>query len=168
MYFKLPRLAAIIASLAIVLEHFRRSHHHQSGCQHPTLSNSNSHSAIPLLYHPQKTHTLYWDLIGSRPQRISTSSTARTYHPDVAVGPDATPDEREKASLDFAQIKDAYEDLKARQDEEEIEVVMTGGNFATGKRDRMMKYKSSRKKYEKTIIIGSTMIEFSNCERRII
>mmetsp|Transcript_21469 Transcript_21469/g.46648 ORF Transcript_21469/g.46648 Transcript_21469/m.46648 type:complete len:200 (-) Transcript_21469:367-966(-) len=70
---------------------------------------------------------------------------ARRYHPDVAVGPDATPEEREKASLDFVRINEAYEDLKARQDEEEIEVVMMGGNFATGKRDRRVKYKTSEK-----------------------
>ena len=72
-------------------------------------------------------------------------SLARIYHPDVAVGPDATSEERESASLDFTRINEAYEDLKSRQDEEEIEVVMMGGNFATGKRDRRVKYKTSEK-----------------------
>mmetsp|Transcript_24986 Transcript_24986/g.45003 ORF Transcript_24986/g.45003 Transcript_24986/m.45003 type:complete len:235 (+) Transcript_24986:200-904(+) len=70
---------------------------------------------------------------------------ARKYHPDVAVGPDATQEERERASLDFKRISEAYEDLKARQDEEEIEVVIMGGNFAQGKRDRRVKYKTSEK-----------------------
>ena len=70
---------------------------------------------------------------------------ARMYHPDIVVGPDATSEEREKANLDFARIKDAYDDLKARQDEEEIEVVIMGGNFAAGKRDRRVKYKTSEK-----------------------
>ncbi|KAL7540406.1 hypothetical protein ACHAXR_012046 [Thalassiosira sp. AJA248-18] len=70
---------------------------------------------------------------------------ARKYHPDVAVGPDATPEEREKAGLDFVRINEAYEDLKARQDEEEFEVVIMGGNFASGKRDRRVKYKTSAK-----------------------
>lgn len=63
----------------------------------------------------------------------------------MAVGPDATAEEREKASLDFVRINEAYEDLKARQDEEEIEVVIMGGNFAAGKRDRRVKYKTSEK-----------------------
>jgi hypothetical protein len=70
---------------------------------------------------------------------------ARRYHPDAAVGPDATPEERERANFDFARISEAYEDLKSRRDEEEIEVVIMGGNFATGKRDRRVKYKTSEK-----------------------
>ena len=70
---------------------------------------------------------------------------ARRYHPDAAVGPDATPEERERANVDFARINEAYEALKSRRDEEEIEVVIMGGNFATGKRDRRVKYKTSEK-----------------------
>eukprot|EP00584_Thalassiosira_punctigera_P018468 CAMPEP_0172553600 /NCGR_PEP_ID=MMETSP1067-20121228/51300_1 /TAXON_ID=265564 ORGANISM="Thalassiosira punctigera, Strain Tpunct2005C2" /NCGR_SAMPLE_ID=MMETSP1067 /ASSEMBLY_ACC=CAM_ASM_000444 /LENGTH=206 /DNA_ID=CAMNT_0013341813 /DNA_START=128 /DNA_END=748 /DNA_ORIENTATION=- len=72
-------------------------------------------------------------------------SLARRYHPDAAVGPDATPEERERASADFTRISEAYEDLKARRDEEEIEVVLMGGNFAQGKRDRRVRYKTSEK-----------------------
>ena len=59
---------------------------------------------------------------------------ARRYHPDVIAGPDATVEEREQANVNFVRINEAYEDLKARKDEEEIEVVIMGGNFATGKR----------------------------------
>jgi len=70
---------------------------------------------------------------------------ARKYHPDVAVGPDATPDERERANSDFMRINEAYEGLKARKDEEEFEVVIMGGNFANGKRDRRVRYKTSEK-----------------------
>ena len=70
---------------------------------------------------------------------------ARQYHPDVVAGPDATSEERAQASVDFTRIKEAYEDLKARQDEEEFEMVLMGGNFATGKRDRRVKYKTSEK-----------------------
>ncbi|KAL9182541.1 hypothetical protein ACHAXT_013193 [Thalassiosira profunda] len=70
---------------------------------------------------------------------------ARTYHPDVAVGPDASPEERERANFDFARINEAYEDLKARKDEESFEVVIMGGNFAQGKRDKRVQYKTSEK-----------------------
>ena len=70
---------------------------------------------------------------------------ARRYHPDAVVGPDATKEERDKASLDFARISEAYEDLKAAKDEEEFEVVIMGGNFAAGKRDRRVRYKTSEK-----------------------
>ena len=70
---------------------------------------------------------------------------ARRYHPDAVVGPDATKEERDKASLDFARISEAYDDLKAAKDEEEFEVVIMGGNFAAGKRDRRVRYKTSEK-----------------------
>ena len=59
---------------------------------------------------------------------------ARRYHHDVIAGPDATVEEREQANVNFVRINEAYEDLKARKDEEEIEVVIMGSNFATGKR----------------------------------
>ena len=61
---------------------------------------------------------------------------ARQYHPDVVVGPDATEEEREKANADFIRINEAYEDIKSRKDEEEIEVVIMGGNFDNGKRGK--------------------------------
>ena len=54
-------------------------------------------------------------------------------------------EERERANSDFARISEAYEELKARQDEEEVEVVIMGGNFAAGKRDRRVKYKTSER-----------------------
>jgi len=63
---------------------------------------------------------------------------ARQYHPDVVVGPDATEEEREKANADFMRINEAYEDIKSRKDEEEIEVVIMGGNFDNGKRGKRM------------------------------
>ena len=61
---------------------------------------------------------------------------ARQYHPDVVVGPDATEEEREKANINFMRINEAYEDIKSRKDEEEIEVVIMGGNFDNGKRGK--------------------------------
>jgi hypothetical protein len=72
---------------------------------------------------------------------------ARRYHPDAAVGPDATHEERERANVDFARINEAYEALKSRRDEEEIEVVIMGGNFATGGKrlERRVTYKTSEK-----------------------
>ena len=63
---------------------------------------------------------------------------ARQYHPDVVVGPDATEEERNKANMDFMRINEAYEDIKSRKDEEEIEVVIMGGNFDNGKRGKCM------------------------------
>ena len=70
----------------------------------------------------------------------------------MAVGPDATPREREMANADFARINEAYETLKSRRDEEEIEVVVMGGNFATAtgggrkqRLDRRVTYKTSEK-----------------------
>ena len=71
---------------------------------------------------------------------------ARVYHPDRLVGPDATAEERELATTNFQRINEAYETLKTRQDEEEIEVIMMGGN---GKRERKVKYKTSTEIREK-------------------
>ena len=71
---------------------------------------------------------------------------ARTYHPDRLVGPDATAEEREIANTNFQRINEAYDTLKTRQDEEEIEVIMMGGN---GKRERKVKYKTSTEIREK-------------------
>ena len=51
---------------------------------------------------------------------------ARTYHPDRIVGPDATAEEREIANTNFQRINEAYDTLKTRQDEEEIEVINDG------------------------------------------
>ena len=65
---------------------------------------------------------------------------ARQYHPDVVVGPDASEEERTKANMDFMRINEAYEDIKSRKDEEEIEVVIMGGNFDNGKRGKRMLY----------------------------
>ncbi len=70
---------------------------------------------------------------------------ARTYHPDAAVGPDATPEERERAGADFARIGEAYEDLKSQKDEEKIEVMIIGGSFTQGKRGQRVRYKTSEK-----------------------
>mmetsp|Transcript_10661 Transcript_10661/g.17602 ORF Transcript_10661/g.17602 Transcript_10661/m.17602 type:complete len:193 (+) Transcript_10661:83-661(+) len=71
---------------------------------------------------------------------------AREYHPDRLVGPDATAEEREIANTNFQRINEAYDTLKTRQDEEEIEVIMMGGN---GKRERKVKYKTSTEIREK-------------------
>jgi hypothetical protein len=71
---------------------------------------------------------------------------ARSYHPDRVVGPDATAEEREIAKTNFQRINEAYDTLKTRQDEEEIEVIMMGGN---GKRERKVKYKTSTEIREK-------------------
>mmetsp|Transcript_14156 Transcript_14156/g.28868 ORF Transcript_14156/g.28868 Transcript_14156/m.28868 type:complete len:208 (+) Transcript_14156:100-723(+) len=42
----------------------------------------------------------------------------KRYHPDVAVGPDATPEERVEANIQFARITAAYRELKRRKDQE--------------------------------------------------
>ena len=76
---------------------------------------------------------------------------ARRYHPDAIVGPDASSEERERANVIFARINGAYEELKAsmrggNDDDAEngiFEVVIMGGNFETGKRDRRVKYRST-------------------------
>ena len=61
---------------------------------------------------------------------------AKLYHPDVCVGPDATIEERERANEDFVRINEAYDNIKSRGGEEEIEVVIMGGNFSQGKRGK--------------------------------
>ena len=61
---------------------------------------------------------------------------AKLYHPDVCVGPDATNEERERANKDFVRINEAYDNIKSRGGEEEIEVVIMGGNFSQGKRGK--------------------------------
>lgn len=71
---------------------------------------------------------------------------ARAYHPDRLVGPDASAEEREIANTNFQRINEAYDTLKTRQDEEEIEVIMMGGN---GKREWKVKYKTSTEIREK-------------------
>ncbi|KAL3764079.1 hypothetical protein ACHAW5_010449 [Stephanodiscus triporus] len=68
---------------------------------------------------------------------------ARRYHPDVVVGPDATPEERDRANFDFARINGAYECLKGARDETTFDVVLMGGNFEVGKRDRRVRIKTS-------------------------
>ena len=52
----------------------------------------------------------------------------KLYHPDVAVGPDATSDERKQASWDFARINAAYDILKRRENEDvfEYEIYVDG------------------------------------------
>lgn len=46
---------------------------------------------------------------------------AKQYHPDAAVGPDATVEERREASLEFSRINAAYEQLKKKEEEEVID-----------------------------------------------
>lgn len=52
----------------------------------------------------------------------------KLYHPDVAVGPDASSDERKQANWDFARINAAYDILKRRENEEvfEYEIYVDG------------------------------------------
>ena len=60
----------------------------------------------------------------------------------------SSPEERAAACETFARLNAAYEDLKARQDEEEFEMVMMGGNFGAGEGrsgHRRVKYKTSDK-----------------------
>lgn len=57
-------------------------------------------------------------------------------------------EERAAACETFARLNAAYEDLKARQDEEEFEMVMMGGNFGAGEGrsgQRRVKFTSSDK-----------------------
>ena len=48
------------------------------------------------------------------------------YHPDVAAGPDASPEERKAANIEFLRINEAYKQLKARQGEETFEIIVMG------------------------------------------
>ncbi|KAL9182562.1 hypothetical protein ACHAXT_013214 [Thalassiosira profunda] len=45
----------------------------------------------------------------------------KIYHPDAAVGPDASDEERQSANRDFARINAAYDILKRRENEEVFE-----------------------------------------------
>ncbi|KAL3807435.1 hypothetical protein ACHAXA_003964 [Cyclostephanos tholiformis] len=76
---------------------------------------------------------------------------ARRFHPDAIVGPDASYEERDKANAIFARINGAYEELKVAMrgggdDDDDgdalFEVVIMGGNFEMGKRDRRVKYRA--------------------------
>jgi hypothetical protein len=51
-------------------------------------------------------------------------SMAKIYHPDLALGPDCTPEERHQANIDFARINAAYEQLKAKEAEEVLEYII--------------------------------------------
>jgi adenine specific DNA methylase Mod len=44
----------------------------------------------------------------------------------VVVGPSASTEDRELANRDFLRINEAYEKLKARQDEETFEIIVMG------------------------------------------
>jgi hypothetical protein len=71
---------------------------------------------------------------------------AKLYHPDRVVGPDASYEEREAANMDFQRINDAYDKLKARQDEETFEVIVMGGN---SKKTKMTQYYTTSEEIRK-------------------
>ena len=146
MLFKLSKLLIMLGLISIHVDAFsaQPSEPHAS---HPPNNNNAQPPPLPNADNPYTLLGLDWL---SPPKDFSVvqrayKQLARRYHPDVVSGPDSTAEEREKANKDFARINEAYEDLKARKDEEEIEVVMMGGNFANGKRDRRVKYKTSEK-----------------------
>lgn len=49
--------------------------------------------------------------------RQAYKEKVKVYHPDVLVGPDASPEERKQANWDFARINSAYDILKRKEDE---------------------------------------------------
>ena len=64
--------------------------------------------------------------------RAAYKQKAKVYHPDVVVGPDATPDERTDANWDFARINAAFDILKRKEEEEVFEYEMyVDGNRET-------------------------------------
>ena len=95
--------------------------------QPPTLPNTENSYTLLGLNQDEKDLTIV--------QR-SYRQLAKLYHPDVCVGPDATIEERERANKDFVRINEAYDNIKSRGGEEEIEVVIMGGNFSQGKRGK--------------------------------
>jgi curved DNA-binding protein CbpA len=62
--------------------------------------------------------------------RRAYKEKVKVYHPDIVVGPDASPEERKEANWDFARINAAYDILKRRENEEVYEYEM----FVDGKR----------------------------------
>mmetsp|Transcript_7548 Transcript_7548/g.18730 ORF Transcript_7548/g.18730 Transcript_7548/m.18730 type:complete len:206 (+) Transcript_7548:120-737(+) len=145
-------VAVIIASMAIHAGAF--SAQPPSEQRPPRSAEEHQHQRQPQLSQPIPATDNPYTLLGfdrlSPPKDFTVihrayRNLAKRHHPDVAVGPDATLEERERANSDFARISEAYEGLKARQDEEEVEVVIMGGNFAAGKRDRRVKYKTSER-----------------------
>ena len=111
----------------------------------PPNNNQHQQQKPPLLPTTDNSYTLLGFDYLSPPKDFAVvqrayRNLARQYHPDVVVGPDATEEEREKANADFIRINEAYEDIKSRKDEEEIEVVIMGGNFDNGKRGKCMLY----------------------------
>ena len=56
--------------------------------------------------------------------RRAYKEKVKVYHPDVIVGPDTSPEEREKANWDFARINSAYDILKRKENEEAYEYEM--------------------------------------------
>ncbi len=66
--------------------------------------------------------------------RRAYKDLVKLYHPDAAVGPDASSDERKQASWDFARINAAYDILKRRENEEVFEYeIYVDGNQETRK-----------------------------------
>ena len=56
----------------------------------------------------------------------------KVYHPDVVVGPDASPEERKEANWDFARINSAYDILKRKENDEVLEyTVFIDGKYVT-------------------------------------
>jgi curved DNA-binding protein CbpA len=53
--------------------------------------------------------------------RRAYKETVKMYHPDAILGPDASAEEREAASQDFARINSAFEHLKLKEDERALE-----------------------------------------------
>ncbi|KAL7513336.1 hypothetical protein ACHAXN_010505 [Cyclotella atomus] len=95
------------------------------------LKTQKNRRGVPPLPRTQNPHTLLgfdwltppadFDLVHKAYRKM-----ARLYHPDAAVGPDATDEEREAANHDFRRINEAYEKLKAREGEETFEMIVMG------------------------------------------
>ena len=70
----------------------------------------------------------------------------KVYHPDVVVGPDASPNERKEANWDFARINAAYDILKQRENEEVFEYNVFLDGMQVTKTVRMNTEQRQRKK----------------------
>ena len=126
----------------------------------PSRPLENRHSRPPPLTQSQNPHTILgFDWLSPptdfRVIHNAYKRLAKHYHPDVAVGPDATPQEREAASLNFARINEAYEKLKQRKDEEVLEMtVMVNGRKYTQRvttSDEIRRNNPNRIQYERIL-----------------
>lgn len=128
---------------------------------HSTSTNGTKPPQLPDTNHPHILLGISLDATFDDVRR-AYKRLVKLYHPDAAVGPDASEEERQSANRDFARINAAYDILKRRENEEVFEYTA----YEDGQRVTRSVVDSEESRRRDPHRIDYDRIRYGNCQPR--